>query len=258
MACVVQMATAQKRALAGSGSVALALAACAGINALSRWARPRAAPDPLPVKVAAQGAVETAALFSLGMRRVAADLGLIRLLIYYGSPKLDHDDASHDALGHDHAHHFDPEHPERSYGGGKYEDIGPRAMRILDVDPAFGYPALMAAGALAFNLSRPDEALELLRYGLARDPGNPQYRRYVAAVGFHRHGDMKSVIGILEPLLKEPDCPTMIKGMVAFLYLRMGRRQDAVELYREIMDFSRDEGYRRLARQKLAELNELH
>lgn len=253
------MVAAEKRALAGSA--ALALAACVGINALSRWPESRAAADPLPLKISAEGAVETASLFGLGMRRLAADLGLIRLLIYYGTPEAvgageqGHEDER--APGHTHEHRFDREHPERSYGGGKYPEIGPRAMRILDVDPSFSYPALMAAGVLVFNLNRPDEALELLRYAMARDPANEQYRRYVGAVGFHRHGDAKSVISILEPLLGDPDCPTMIKSMVALLYLQTGNRAASVRLYREIAEFSRDEGYRHLALQKLKDMGEL-
>lgn len=226
-------------------ALALALAACAGLNALLMRARPPRPPDPLGLRLEAASAVETASLLSLGMRRLAADLGLIRMLVYYGTPESDHGEE---------AHVFDPEHPEKFWGGGVYPELGPRAERLLDIDPSFSYAALYAAGALAFNLNRPEEALEVLRYGLARDPGNYQYHAYVAAIGFHRHGDTLSVVRLLEPGLASPDCPTMIKSMMAFLYKKIGRKEKAVRLYREILETSRDPGYRSVAERMLKEL----
>jgi tetratricopeptide (TPR) repeat protein len=185
------------------------------------------------------------------MRRLAADLGLIRLLVYYGSPESEGD--KHEEHGHA-GETFDPKHPENFWGGGKYPGLGPRARRILDIDPSLSYATLYAAGALAFNLNRPQEALDVLSYGLRRDPSNLQYHAYVAAIGFHRHGDTGSVMRILEPLLKSPDCPTMIKSMMAFLYRRTGRREKAIRLYREILETSRDPGYRRTAEKRLKAL----
>lgn len=208
-------------------------------------------PGPAPEFHAVQEtALETAGLFALGMRRLAADLGLIRVIIYYGTPE-------DDGHGHGHGHHghdeFDPEHPERHYGGGRYPEMLAKAKSLVDVDPAFVYPVLFASGALAFNLNRPDEALELLSYALARDPRNLQYQSYVGAIGFHRKGDSAAVISLLEPALASPDCPTMIKSIMAFLYKRSGRRDKAIALYRDIHRNSRDEGYRRISARMLAE-----
>ena len=93
-----------------------ALALCAAANALLYRTRP-ARQDPLGMRLEADSAVETASLFGLGMRRLAADLGLIRLLQYYGSPEPE-------AL---HREDFDPEHPELSFGGGSYPELGSMA-----------------------------------------------------------------------------------------------------------------------------------
>ena len=151
--------------------------------------------------------------------------------------------------------YYDKEHPERHYGGGTYADLAPRARRILDLDPAFSYVPIYTSGALAYNLNRPDEALALLEYASKRDPKNVKYGAYIAAIGFHRHGDAEAVIRLLEPLLDTPDCPTLIKSMVAFLDKRTGRLEEAARLYRDILENSRDAGYRSTAERMLREIS---
>lgn len=217
-------------------ALAAAFLCCSGLNALVAAALPAMPRAPLGIRLEADSAVETASLFGLGMRRLAADLGLIRLLIYYGTPEPDADEQA------------------QEQGGGHYPELGPRALRILDTDPSFNYPVLYAAGALAFNLDRTQEALDLLEHALKRDPKNIQYHAYVAAIGFHRRGDVDSVIRILEPMLASPDCPTMIKSMVAFLYKNSGRHDEAARLYRDIIGSSRDPGYRLTAERMLKEM----
>ena len=215
--------------------LAAGLLVCAALNAalVSR-------PVPLP-KVPGERAVEAAGFLSLGMRRLAADIGLVRLLVYYGTPEKEE-------RGHERHEHGG------GFGGGHYPEIGPRAREILSIDPGFAYPVLYGAGALAFNLDRPDEALALLAFGLQTMPHNQQLRAYTAAVAFHKKGDAARVIEMLEPTLSEPDCPTMIKSMLAFLYRRGGQPGKAVAVYRDILATSRDAGYRATAEKNLREL----
>ncbi|MDD5655841.1 MAG: hypothetical protein PHF00_01105 [Elusimicrobia bacterium] len=220
--------------------LAAGLLLCAVLNGVSHRLRPQAWPLARPL--AAQASVEDAALFSVGMRRLAADLELVRLLIYYGTPQAQAGEA------------LEPHAEGARVRSSAYPGLARRTMRILDKDPSFGYVALYGAGALAFNLNRPGDALEVLRYALSRDPGNRQYLAYIGAVGFHRSGDERGVIKLLEPVLHEPDCPTLIKHMVAFLYVRTGQRRQARLLYREILETSQDEGYRAMAARALERL----
>ena len=225
--------------------LALAVALNAGFGRV-KTSPPRA----FAMVLSPETAVESVGLLSVGMRRLAADLELIRLLLYYG-----YEDPAEGRQKHEHqAFDFDSEHPELSWGGGSYREFGPRARRILALDPSFSYVALYAAGAIAFNLNRPEEALGLLEEALKADPGNNEYRAYVAAIGFHRKADARRVLSVLEPTLSQPDCPTMIKSMMAFLYKRSGRRFEAIRLYRDIVATSRDAGYRGIARRMLADL----
>lgn len=186
--------------------------------------------------LSSESAVESAALFGLGMRRTAADLGLVRLIIYYGtSQRGEHD---HGQPGHVHS-------------AGDHRELAARAIAVLDADPAFTYAALFASGALAFNLQRPEEALEVLEYALARDPRNWKLRSYVAAIGFHKKGDRAAVIAALEPVLAYPDCPAMVKNLMAVLYKREGRLREAAALYTELLSHP---DYAAVARQQLDKL----
>lgn len=209
----------------------LGAALCAGVNAGTSSLRPpmRAAAP----KLEAESAVQTTGLMSLGMRRLAADLELIRLLVYYGTPE--------------------PGQSESAFenGGGHFPEVGPRARRILDLDPSFSYAAFYAAGALAFNLERPDEALDLLETAGKNDPANAQYALYVAAVGLARKGDARRAVEALEPMLASPDCPTMLKSMAALMHRRLGHKKRAAEIYLDILGTSRDSGYRDIARRGL-------
>ncbi|MFH1724759.1 MAG: hypothetical protein ABII00_09070 [Elusimicrobiota bacterium] len=237
-------ANALSRPAAVTGLCALAAAALLlGLNAATRDTVRLPYPAPSEMRLAADDAVTSASLLSLGMRRLAADIAFVRLLIYYGT-------AEYHGPGHHHAHHHwgGPE-----YGCGLYAQIGPRALRILDLDPFWSYPLLYGAGALAFNLERPDEGVALLKEGLAYRPRDPEFLAYMAAIAFHEKGDMARVITELTPVMREPDAPTMLKNMVAFMNERLGRKVEAARLYREILE-SRDESYHESALRALNRL----
>lgn len=216
-------------------ALALSLAAAAALGLASSRLSPTLPPLAAGRSLSSESAVESATLFALGMRRAAADLGLVRLMIYYGTSRGEHD---HGQPGHVHS-------------VGDHRELAPRALAVLDADPAFTYAALFAAGALAFNLQRPEEALEVLEYALARDPKNWKLRSYVAAVGFHKKGDRKAVIAALEPVLAYPDCPAMVKNLMAVLYKREGRLPQARALYMELLGHP---DYAAVARQQLEKL----
>lgn len=216
---------------------------CAGLNTMSG----RLSPSPPSLRAGhalnPDTAVESAGLYSLGLRRAAADLGLVRMLIYYGTSE-NPDGTPEVETGHEGHHH----------SHGMHRELLPRALAIIDADPSFTYSVLYAAGALAFNLNRPDEALRLLSYALSRDPRNAALRSFAAAIGFHKKGDINGVIALLEPLLEDQDCPTMTKHLLAYLYRKAGRVDRARSLYADILEHSRDEGYRTMAAAALREL----
>lgn len=222
--------------------LAAALAATLGLNHVLGRLAALPYPPPTEMRLGAQDAVTSAALLSLGMRRLGADIGLIRLLVYYGTPE----------RGLEEGHHEHDGHGPHDYGAGVYSELGPRALRILDLDPYWDYPVLYTAGALSFNLHRPQEALQLLREGLRYRPKDPRYLAYMAAIGFHEDGDMAKVVDELTPVVGE-EAPTILKNMLAYMNVRLGRREEAVRLYREML-LSRDENYHPVARRALKAL----
>lgn len=222
-----------------------ALLFAVGLNAalLGRWAPPGG-----QVRLGPEDALRHIGLMGLGMRRLAADLAFIRMLVYYGSPEHEHDEP-YDYL----ERFYVKEEHLHSYEGGGYPELGERALGILELDPSFSYAPLYAAGALAFNLQRPDEALSVLDAARRHDPKDWRYASYLAAIAFHKKGDPRKVLAELSPVLADPDCPTMLKNIAAFIHSRHGDKAEAVRLYEEIL-LSRDKDYRDEAARKLKEL----
>ncbi|MBI3547636.1 MAG: hypothetical protein HY078_01155 [Elusimicrobia bacterium] len=219
------------------GAAALSIAAAALLNAGASRAVAPSLPPLAGTKPQREYAVQTAGLAGAGMRRLAADLSFIQLMMYYGSPE-----------GAVHAAHEEHEGPPTSHADtGHYRQMYPRAKSILELDPFFRYAVLFSAGALAFNLNRPEEALRLLEDASRGDPAYVRYKAYIAGIAFHRGGGtQETVLRTLTPALADPDCPVLIKHIVAFLNLRLGHREEAIRLYREIL-LSKDASYRGLA-----------
>ncbi|MFH2204433.1 MAG: hypothetical protein ABIJ96_15055 [Elusimicrobiota bacterium] len=230
-------------------------------------------PPPTELRLAADDAVTNASLLTLGMRRLATDIMLIRTMVYYGTKEeemsleyrkrvglLQHKSIEHDHNdGHDHGHHHgdggDPRFEKIGYltSRGVYPELQPKGLRMLGMDPYWKYPVLFVAGALAFNQDRPHEAVELLRAARRYMPDEDRYLAYTAAIAFHKKGDMQEVINELSPLLADEDTPTMIKNMVAYMNVRLGDKKTAIRLYKEILN-SRDDRYHSVARGALTKL----
>ncbi len=216
-----------------------ALAACAALNGATRQVLPP--PPPIDVRIvsAENDVLSDAGFLSLGMRRDAADLGFIHLMLYYGTPQA--------GL---------PENVVEN-GGGDYPEILPRARQILNLDPHFEYAVIYSAGSLAFNLKRTNEAVELLNEAIALNPGSVRFHALLAAVGVknrRNRADTEQILKFLAPVLASKDCPTFLKSMAAFLNAQIGKKREAVALYRDILATTTDAGYRRLAQLMIEKL----
>ncbi|MFH1620398.1 MAG: hypothetical protein ABIG11_10925 [bacterium] len=223
-----------------------ALVACAIIAAvltafrLGDTYRP---PMPRPDEIApfADSSMFDAFAVALGLRRLAADISFIRLMQYYGTSEHSEEESGHCHHGED-------------YGGDEYPEFFERARHVLDLDPYFRHAVLYAAGALAFNLGLPDEAVELITRVRRFDPKEWKYSAYLAAIGYKGARNPRQVADTLYPVIEDPECPTMIKQLVAFLSKRIKRYHKAAEIYEDIIRTSKDEGYIRNARQELQKL----
>jgi|GEM_PF-776855 len=242
-------------------------------------------------------AVEDAGLLSLGLRRMGADIAFIRLMQYYGTPEIesndssvplppvaheahadedhDHDEAAH--AGHHHHHHDDYNGPitpqymrfraysmyglnkysEPKYDGGSYPEFLERAKHVISLDPYFSFAALYSAGALAFNLGRSAEAVEVLRLAKQYNPSEWKYDSYLAAIGYSKAQDPAKIAEILDRVVRDPECPVLVKQQVAFLNKRLKNYRRAYEIYADIAAASKDGNYVSNAKKQLAALRPL-
>lgn len=219
-----------------------ALSAAAALGAVSAGLPAAGFPTVPSASLAGDGVVAGATLWSLGMRRLAAELAFIRALVYYGTHEDEHEGHSADD-GHDH-------------GGKGYEELLPRFRRILALDPYWTHPVLWGAGALAFTVDRPDEAILILDEGLKVRPADAKLLATVAAVGFQQRGDLAQALERLMPVVDSGEAPTMLKNMAAYMNERAGHRDVAVRLYREILG-SREASYHDNAARGLTRLGAL-
>lgn len=223
-----------------------ALSAAAALGAAVRGLPAASFPPAAAVSLSGDGVVAGATLWSLGMRRIAAELGFVRALVYFGTheDELEGHEGHEEGTAHAHAHDLVV---------GRYEELLPRFKRILALDPYWTHPVLWGAGALAFSLDRPDEALAVLDLGLKARPADAKMLATVAAVGFQKRGDLSQALERLMPVVDSGEAPTMLKNIAAYMNERAGHRDTARRLYREILD-SRDLSYHDNAERGLTRL----
>lgn len=214
-------------------------------------------PPPSEMRSPLNGAGGDMLSLALGARRAFADLWFVRLLQYYGkkeapegSDQPGHETHRHsvDEFGRSHCDHG------ADYGKGAYPEFLPMARHVLEVDPSFTAAGLYGAASLAFNMERPAEAEELLNFGLKYSPKEWKYLTVLAAIGYSKAQDPAAVAAAIRPLLREPDCPVMLKQLAAFLNKRAGNYAAAAAIYADILATSRDEFYVRNAERELQRL----
>ena len=203
-------------------------------------------PPPSEMRVPAAGAAGDMMALALGARRLFADLWFIRLMQYYGTREYTGEEEKQ-AGPHHHDAHDD-------YGAGKYPLFLPMARHVLEVDPAFTAAGMYGAASLAFNMQRGVEAQELISYALKYNPREWKYLTMLAAIGYSKAGNAAAVAEVIAPILKDPDCPVMLKQVAAFLNKKAGNYAAAAAIYADIAATSRDEAYVRNARRELEKL----
>ena len=226
-----------------------------------------------------------------GVRRLSADIAWIQLLQYYGSPEMELSKDTEYKLSWDMARyifgmkvepgegeHKGPEdghndneshmHYEPRLNGGTYSAFLNYSYRVVELDPFFYYAYLFGSGALAWNLNRPDEAIELLRYGittiesykfdLSRDPKHPfwQLNLYLSAIIYRKAGKFNDMISLLELAVTQPGCPNIVKAVLANIYQKEGNPAKSLKLWIDIFD-SNDPTYQTRSSEKITELRKL-
>jgi hypothetical protein len=219
-----------------------------------------------------------------GTRRIAADIAWVQLLQYYGSPEKPMDKDTQFKLSIDMTKYLagipvektichekgchDESHYHPAIDGGVYPLISKYCIRVTNLDPFFYQVYLYGAGALAWNLNRPEEAVQLLQTGIANldsyeqnisnDPAYPfwQLNLYTAAIIYRKKGEFDKMTSLLEVAVRQPQCPNLVKSILANIYQRQGARSalaKSLKLWIDIYD-SGDKTYTERSTQKITEL----
>lgn len=183
-------------------------------------------------------ALQDAAMSSCGLRAAAADIAWVQMLQYAAGSLLE----------------FPPDRPGRSY-----DHLETLALRVTRLDPSFRRAYLYGAGLLGWfhGVDRPDEAVELLEEGMRRDPGEPLYSLYIAALAYKKQGEADKMIALLEGTFDDPRTPSQMKAILANTRKARGEYAKAIELWERVLESPRDSSEHPRARQQINELERL-
>lgn len=167
----------------------------------------------------------------LGARKAGAALAFIQTLQYYGGPV------------------------QPGEEGLAFPRLAEYGRRMLSLNPYYRYGVLYVAGVLAFNnfSNRPDEALSLIAQALQGDPKYWRYQMFTAAIGYAKDHRTAESVASLEESIKDPECPSLIKHILAGIHRKEGRYVRAAEIYAALLD-ARDPDYSERAKKNLEEM----
>ena len=197
--------------------------------------------------------------FILGLRKFISDIAWIQLLQYYGGPAPE--DLCHpEGLYHtdDHFEHITKIQP------GKYKRFIDYCRRVVILDPLYSYVYFYGVGSLAWNLERPDEALELVDIGLKnldfqKEDANSDYWelvKYQQAIYYKLGGKYLEMIDKLKEIVDGGKAPNMVKAILANLYKKYGRYEEALLIWEELL-LSGDPEYIERAKRQILQLKNL-
>lgn len=221
------------RARAPLAAAAVALAAACALSRAMETRRPWTGPslselEPTPF------ALRDAVMAATGMRAAAADLAWVQLLQYMAGNL--------------------PEIADRP--GRRHDRVLHLSRRVIRLDPSFHRAALYGASVLGWfdEVNRPEEAALLLEEAMRRDPGEPLYKLYLAALAFKRAGDDARMVELLERSFDDPRAPTTMRTILANLYQRRGEDARALATWQRILANPLDAAEHGRARLKITQL----
>ncbi len=168
----------------------------------------------------------------LGLRRLGADIAWIQTLQYYGTPEPDQTEF------------------EFENGLGKYPEFLAYCERVIRIDPYFTYAYFYGASVLGWNLNRLDEAETLLKEGVNRNPHEWRFQQYLAALAYQKNHDVEGLTAFLERFAPDPDCPNMLRAMLANIYKKDKRYEKSAQIWTMVLA-TKDPDYIRRAEYQL-------
>ena len=225
--------TARPNALLLAGAV-VALSGAVGAQALRDARFPRTERDPGRILYVRSGAALKR--IALEFDAVAADTYWIRAIQHYGGDRLA---------------------PSRER---KYELLYPLLDITTTLDPyftiAYRFGAIFLAEEPPGGPGRPDQAVALLRKGLAAQPGKWQYALDVGFVYYWHLRDFKAAAEWFQRASGQPNAPNWLAPLAATMLMRGGERASARFLWQQMLQADQP-WLRRNAGRRLAQIDAL-
>jgi len=179
-------------------------------------------------------------LIFFGHRRIAADIVFMEMLQYYGTI------------------HYDELIPgaKKTWGEGfgtgivTYSNLFKYALHCIRLDRNFEFAATFSAAALAWVQEREEEGISILEDALKFRPDFFQAGLYLSAITVRKNKGLSESVKYLELAATYPDCPDMVKNILAGIYEKTGDYKNALRIYAMNVN-SRDLYYRKNARSKI-------
>jgi len=191
--------------------------------------------------------------FILGLRKFVSDIAWIQLLQYYGGPPPE--EPYHKEDIYEHMAKIQP---------GKYKKFKDYCKRIVILDPLYSFVYFYGVGVLAWNLERPDEALEIVELGLnnlffQKDIPDSDYWelvKYQQAIYYKLGGKYLEMIDKLREIVESGKAPNMVKAILANLYKKYGDYEKALFIWQELL-LCGDQEYVERAKAQIIQIKKL-
>jgi len=115
-------------------------------------------------------------------------------------------------------------------GADKFSKLYDYCRLASDLNPQFISVYTYGSAALAYQLHRVDEAVNLLRKGIVANPQANNLKMLLAAIAYHDSANYEREIPFLEIQIAQGNAPTMLVNILANTYKKVGRTDDAIRL----------------------------
>jgi tetratricopeptide (TPR) repeat protein len=189
---------------------------------------------------------------SFGQRKSVSDLLFIRIMQYYGTKEIAKGAkriAHSDGHGHIHYHY----EGEGEFGSGHYPLFYPMTLNLLFLNPYYKEFILYSSASMAFNLNKEEEAISILENALQYYK-EIEFYKLLLAIGYSKAKDKVRLAEELYPIAMQRETPVIVKNLTAFLNKKANKNREALNIYRLILETTKDEYYIDKARKNIAEL----
>ena len=195
----------------------VAAGVCLGLAILLQIARDRAFPaDPVVQQLLYVRSPQVVDRLVLGFDALAADVYWIRAIQHYGSDRLDTTGRIR-----------------------KYQLLYPLLDLATSLDPyfniAYRFGAIFLSEAYPGGAGRPDLAVNLLRKGIAAQPGKWEYYHDIAFVNYWQLHDTQAAAEWFRRAAQQPDAPNWLMPVAAAMLTQGADRTSARFIWRQML-----------------------